>query len=116
MIRYQGISVSKRLFEKGSTSNWSEEIFDISDVIRTPNPIVYKIKDLADEEIEGRFYKEQLQKTDQTIYRIDRVIRKRRNANGTQEILVKWAGYEDRFNSWMPADDITRSGAALQNI
>ena len=56
------ISVSKRLFEKGSTSNWSEEIFEITDVIRTTNPIVYKIKDLADEEIEGSFYKEQLQK------------------------------------------------------
>ena len=109
------ISVSKKLFEKGSTSNWSEEIFEITDVIRTTNPIVYKIKDLTDEEIEGSFYKEQLQKTDQTIYRIDRVIRKRRNANGTQEVLVKWAGYEDRFNSWMPADDIMRSGAALQN-
>ena len=110
------ISVSKRLFEKGSTSNWSEEIFEISDVVRTTTPIVYKIKDLADEEIEGSFYKEQLQKTNQTIYRIDRVIRKRRKPDGTQEVLVKWAGYEDRFNSWMPSDDIMRSGAALQNI
>ena len=77
------ISVSKRLFEKGSTSNWSEEIFEISDVVRTTTPIVYKIKDLADEEIEGSFYKEQLQKTNQTIYRIDRVIRKRRKPDGT---------------------------------
>ena len=110
------ISVSKRLFEKGSTSNWSEEIFEISDVVTTTTPIVYKIKDLADEEIEGSFYKEQLQKTNQTIYRIDRVIRKRRKPDGTQEVLVKWAGYEDRFNSWMPSDDIMRSGTALQNI
>ena len=45
------ISVNKRLFEKGSTSNWSEEIFEISNVVKTTNPIVYKIKDLADEEI-----------------------------------------------------------------
>ena len=62
------------------------------------------------------FTKNNYKKTDQTIYRIDRVIRKRRNANGTQEVLVKWAGYEDRFNSCMPADDVMRSGAALQNI
>jgi len=109
------ISVNKRLFEKGSTSNWSEEIFEISQVLITKKPIVYKIKDLVGEEIEGNFYKEQLQATDQSIYRIDRIIRKRRRANGTQEVLVKWAGYQDKFSSWMPAADIMRSGAALQN-
>ena len=109
------ISINKRLFEKGSTSNWSEEIFEISNIIRTTKPIVYRIKDLMDEEIEGSFYKEQLQKTHQSIYRIERVIRKRQKANGTREALVKWAGYGDKFNSWMPAADIIKSGAALQN-
>ena len=109
------ISINKRLFEKGSTSNWSEEIFEISNIIRTTKPIVYRIKDLIDEEIEGSFYKEQLQKTHQSIYRIERVIRKRQKANGTREALVKWAGYGDKFNSWMPAADIIKSGAALQN-
>ena len=109
------ISVHKRLFEKGSTSNWSEEIFEITNVRQT-NPIVYKIKDLVDEEIEGSFYKEQLQKTDQSIYRIERVIRKRRKGNGAQEALVKWAGYDDKFNSWMPTEDIIKSGVAVQNI
>ena len=109
------ISINKRLFEKGSTSNWSEEIFEISNVIRTTKPIVYRIKDLVDEEIEGSFYKEQLQKTHQSIYRIERVIRNRQKANGTREALVKWAGYGDKFNSSMPAADIIKSGAALQN-
>ena len=109
------ISVNKRLFEKGSTSNWSEEIFEISEVVLTKKPIVYKIKDLVGEEIEGNFYKEQLQATNQSIYRIKRVIRKRRRANGMQDVLVKWAGYQDKFNSWMPAADIMRSGAALEH-
>ena len=108
------ISVNKRLFEKGSTSNWSEEIFEISNVVKSTNPTVYKIKDLADEEIKGHFYKEQLQKTEQSIYRIERVIRKRRKRDGTQEALVKWVGYGDKFNSWMPAADILKSGTALQ--
>ena len=110
------ISVHKRLFEKGSTSNWSEEIFEIGNVVKTTNPIVYKIKDLADEEIKGHFYKEQLQKTEQSIYRIARILRKRRKTDGTQEALVKWSGYGDNFNSWMPATDIIKSGSALQNM
>ena len=106
------ISVNKRLFEKGSTANWSEEIFEVSDILYTKKPLVYKIKDLVNEEIEGAFYKEQLQKTDQDIYRVDRILRKRRKADGTQEVLVKWAGWPDKFNSWEPAADIMRSGSA----
>ena len=66
--------------------------------------------------LKGVFTRNNYKKTDQTIYCIDRVIRKRRKTNETQEVLVKWAGYEKRFNSWIPADDVMRSGAALQNI
>ena len=46
-----------------------------------------------------------LQKTDQTIYRIDRIIRKRLG-----EVLVKWSGYPDQFNSWIPETDVQHSG------
>ena len=98
------ISIHKRLFEKGATANWSEEIFEIS-AIEMTNPTVYRIKDLSGEDIDGTFYREQLQKTDQTIYRIDRIIRKRLG-----EVLVKWSGYPDQFNSWIPETDVQHSG------
>ena len=61
------------------------------------------------------FTRSTYKKAHQSIYRIERVIRKRQKANGTREALVKWAGYGDKFNSWMPAADIIKSGAALQN-
>ena len=108
------ISLHKRLFEKGATANWSEEIFEISEILVTKRPIVYKIKDLAGEEVKGAFYRQQLQKTNQDIYRVDRIIRRRRGANNNQEVLVKWTGYADKFNSWMPAADIIQSGIASQ--
>ena len=108
------ISLHKRLFEKGATANWSEEIFEVSDVLVTKRPIVYKIKDLAGEEVEGAFYRQQLQKTNQDIYRVDRIIRRRRGANNNEEVLVKWTGYPDKFNSWMSAADIIQSGIASQ--
>ena len=100
------ISIHKRLFEKGATANWSEEIFEIYDV-EALKPTVYRIKDLAGEEIDGIFYREQLQKTDQSIYRIDRIARKRPR---TGEVLVKWSGYPDKFNSWIPETDVLHSG------
>ena len=103
------ISLHKRHFEKGATANWSEEIFEIVEVMRNYNPVVYKLKDLADEEIDGGFYRQQLQKTNQEIYRIDKVVRKRKLADGTQESLVRWSGYPDKFNSWIPSVDVQHS-------
>ena len=102
------ISLHKRHFEKGATANWSEEIFQITKSVNT-QPIVYKLKDLADEEIEGGFYREQLQKTNQEIYRIDKVVRKRKLKNGNEESLVRWSGYPDKFNSWIPSNDVQHS-------
>ena len=52
----------KKKFEKGVTYKWSKEIFKIYKVYHT-NPITYKIYDLNDEEILGRFYTSELQKT-----------------------------------------------------
>ena len=61
------ISLQKKIFDKGATPNWSEEIFEICDVLST-TPITYKVKDLVGEVVEGAFYPEQLQQTDQEIY------------------------------------------------
>ena len=105
------ISVHKSLFTKGATANWSEEIFTVRNVKTSTDPIVYELEDLAGEDVEGTFYKEQLQKTDQEIYRVDKIVRRRGN-----NVLVKWSGYPDKFNSWMPAEDIMKSGEALQNV
>ena len=52
----------KKLFEKGRTTNWTTEIFEISEVRKT-NPITYRIKDLNNEPILGSFYTQELQKT-----------------------------------------------------
>ena len=80
----------------------TEEVFLI-DEIQPTNPITYKIKDLNDEEIKGTFYQEELQKTDQTIYRIEKVIRKTKN-----KALVKWKGYPDEFNGWVSLTDLKK--------
>ena len=97
------ISKYKRVtFDKGYTPNWTEEVF-IIDEIRFTNPITYKIKDLNGEVIKGSFYREELQKTDQEVYRIEKIIRKSKG-----KALVKWKGYPDEFNSWVPAGDLKK--------
>ena len=52
----------KNKFEKGSTENWTKEIFIITNVNKT-DPITYKIKDLNDEPILGSFYTQELSAT-----------------------------------------------------
>jgi len=94
------ISRTKTLFEKGYLPNWSEELYVI-DKIQKTIPITYKLKDLLGEEIMGSFYNEELQKSMQEVYRVEKVIRKK-EINGVKHALVKWSGYSDKHNSWLP--------------
>ena len=101
------ISRQKKLFDKGTSPNWSEEIFEICDSNPT-RPVTYKIKDLVGEVLQGSFYTEQLQKTYQEIYRVDKVL-PRRTRGGIKEVYVRWSGYPDKFNQWIPAAEVQRS-------
>ena len=56
------ISLLKNTFEKGYTSNWSEQIYVIDD-IKTGNVHYYYLKDLNGEKLDGTFYQEKLLKT-----------------------------------------------------
>ena len=87
------ISKYKKSFVKGDTPNWSEEGFVIKKVKNTV-PWTYVINDLIGEEIIGRFYEKELQKTNQQEFRIEKVIKK----NG-DNLYVKWKGYDRSFNS-----------------
>ena len=53
---YVRINKYKHVFEKGYTTNWSAEVFEVTDVLRTFNPTVYKIKDYNNDPIAGTFY------------------------------------------------------------
>jgi len=100
------ISRTKSTFEKGYLPNWSEELY-IVDKVQETLPVTYKVKDLLDEEIEGSFYEKELQKTNQEVYRIEKVIRKKK-INGVEHGLVKWSGYNEKHNQWIPVKDLER--------
>ena len=96
------LAVSKRHFEKGYTPNWTEEAFVVNEILST-SPTTYRVRDLMDEPIQGTFYEQQLQKTAQTKFRIEKILRRRRG-----QVLVKWKGYPDKFNSWHPASELEK--------
>ena len=98
------ITKKKKQFEKGFTPNWTEELFTINKVNST-TPVTYTIEDTKGKEIQGTFYEPELQRTKQEIYRIQKVLKKR-TKNGSKEVYVKWRGYSDDFNSWIPISDL----------
>ena len=89
------ISKYKNIFVKGYTPNWSEEDFVIKKIKNTV-PWAYVIDDLNGEEITGTFYEKELQKIDQEEFRIEKVIKKKRD-----KLYVKWKRYDDSFNTWI---------------
>ena len=100
------ISRIKGLFEKGYLPNYSEEVFTIAEVKLTL-PVTYILKDSADNLIHGGFYEQELQKTQQEIYRIEAVLKKKK-IKGIEHGLVKWLGYSKKFNQWIPMTDIQK--------
>ena len=68
------ISKYKNIFAKGYTPNWSENGFVISKIKNTV-PWTYIINDLNGEEIIGKLYEKELQKTNQKEFRIEKVIK-----------------------------------------
>jgi len=98
------ISRLKGLFEKGYLPNWSEEVFEIVEAKDT-NPFTYILKDTQGEVIAGSFYAEELQHTNQEVYRIEKVLRKKK-IDGVEHGFVKWLGYNKKFNEWIPMENI----------
>ena len=58
---------------------------------------IYVIEDISGEEIVGTFYEKELQKTNQTEFRIEKVS----NEEKGDILCIKWKGYDNSFNFWI---------------
>ena len=99
------VSLSKykrKVFDKGYTPNWTEEVF-VVDKVNLTKPITYNVIDLLGEKVEGSFYEKELQKAKQQTFRIEKVVRR---DNKKKKALVKWKGYSNKFNSWVDFKDL----------
>ena len=71
------ISKYKNIFAKEYTPNWSEEVCVINK-FKNIVPWTYVINDLNGEEIIGIFDEKELQNTNQQVFKIEKVINKKR--------------------------------------
>ena len=68
----------------------------------------YHLCDLDGEDIKGTFYEAELQLVDysaQGSFEIEKVIKKRGRGK-IEEVLVKWKGWPEKFNSWILTSDL----------
>ena len=71
------------------------------------DPPVYRLVDWNGDSLDGTFYEPELQKVivpAGKTYRIESELRRRKNG---REVLVKWFGYPESFNSWIDARTLT---------
>lgn len=95
------ISKVKHIFEKGYTPNWTGEIFTIKEAFSTI-PYTYKLQDYRGEVLEGRFYEEEILKTDYpTTYLVEKVLRRKGSKS-----YIKWLGFDSTQNSWESNSDL----------
>ena len=73
------ISIEQGTFKKGYLEDWREELIVVKHAVGN-NPTLYKLQDQAGEDIKGMFYSKELEKvTEPESYRIEKVIRKKRD-------------------------------------
>ena len=102
------LSRFKKTFDKGYKQNWTEELFQVEEILPS-NPRVYKVTDLLGDPVEGTFYAQEMKTTKIPSYaRIEKIIARKILPNGTKMMKVRWSGYDSRFDQWLPASQTTR--------
>lgn len=104
------ISKAKKEFEKGYLPNYTSELFTVDVVKKNQDPSNYRLVDMKGEEIIGKFYNEELARTnpgaeDKRHYEIEKVLESRTRA-GKPEYYVKWKGLPLKFATWIRRSDI----------
>ena len=76
------ISKAKGQFKKGYLPNWSREDFFVDRINDKFLPTMVTLKDYKGEDIEGNFYKEEIQKigraVDDDVYEVESVLQQKR--------------------------------------
>ena len=100
------IAKIKGKFSRGYNEQSSQEIFKIVNVKRHFKIPLYVLSNYrGDETIKGSFYPFELVKVKGDVFRVEKVI-KRRKYRGKNQLFVKWKGFDDTYNSWIDGTDV----------
>ena len=102
------IAKIKGKFSRGYNEQASQEVFKIAEVKTNLKIPLYVLTNYREDEvIKGSFYPFELVKVTGDVFRIEKVIKKRKY-KGRNEVFVKWKGYDDSYNSWVNAKTVQK--------
>ena len=84
------------------------EIFEVVKSIKHFGIRKYRLCNLDGEDVKGTLYESELQLVDysaQGSFKVEKEIERRGRGN-KQEVLVKWKGWPEKFNSWILVSDL----------
>lgn len=97
-------------FQRGYQQTFLKEHFEIIKIETTMPIPMYTIRSLnTGDVITGAFYAEELQPISGDVFKVEKVLKIRKAVDGTEELFVKWQGYNDTHNSWIKASDVTEN-------
>lgn len=75
------------------------------------NPVLFTLVDLLNDKVPGHFYREQLTKSappsEHEYFLIEKVLG-RKKIKGKEHLLVKYLYYPNKFNRYVPEENIIR--------
>ena len=100
------VSREAQAFSRGFLYQNSEELFTISSIDTSKQPVVgYYLRDLDGQELKGIFYREELVKAKlPTVYAVDVIGERTRKK--VKEVLVHYRGYNARHDRWIPRSEL----------
>lgn len=100
------IEKPRKAFSRSYKETHSKEMFIVRRIIRNLPQPMYEVEDLKGKIINSRLYAHQLAKIspNNSMFAIEKIIR-RRGRGRKKEVLVKWEGYSDAFNTWIKASE-----------
>lgn len=99
------IKKDKNVFSRGYLPTFTDEVFKVVEVIDHLPIEMYQITEWDGTEIKGNFYSEELSLVKGNIFKIEKRLRSR-TVRGQKEIYVKWEGFPNKYNQWIPITDL----------
>jgi len=102
------VSKLKGKFDRGYNERAKGELFRIHDIKTNMGIPMYILSNYRGTEIiKGGFYAFEITPFTGEVYRIEKVL-KRRRWRGKNQIFVKWADFGDEYNQWINEEDIAQ--------
>lgn len=99
------IKRDKNIFSRGYLPTFTDEVFKVIEVLDHLPIEMYRITEWDGTEITGNFYPEELSLVKGDVFKIEKRL-KSRTVRGRKEIYVKWEGFPNKYNQWIPLSDL----------